>query len=215
MSIPLYDVTFFFTIVTSTPLYVSLNFWVYCILFSSCVFLASKMCYLSFDFWFLTLWSSLSFCFLLWNCYDFANVLSLIWLCGFSHFAIAIMTFVMHINWWFVLYSYKVYLSSKLFFCIVFSHYSFSSFFNELFIDICHCHCLLQRFGKIDQFDWSLMFDAFVMLIQALQEFIEFLKYHLQLFDASHIAPSITLFKNLLKSTMTRSRIFCWQLEMN
>jgi hypothetical protein len=79
MSIPLYDVTFFFTIVTSTPLYVSLNFWVYCILFSSCVFLASKMCYLSFDLWFLTLWSSLSFCFLLWNCYDLGNVLSLIW----------------------------------------------------------------------------------------------------------------------------------------
>jgi hypothetical protein len=79
MSIPLYDVTFFFTIVTSTPLYVSLNFWVYCILFSSCVFLVSKMCYLSFDLWFLTFWSSLSFCFLLWNCYDLGNVLSLIW----------------------------------------------------------------------------------------------------------------------------------------
>jgi hypothetical protein len=79
MSIPLYDVTFFFTIVTSSPLYVSLNFWVYCILFSSCVFLAAKMCYLSFDLLFLTLWSALSFYFLLWNCYDFANVLSLIW----------------------------------------------------------------------------------------------------------------------------------------
>jgi len=45
----------------------------------------------------------------------------------------------------------------------------------------------------MDQFDWSFMFNAFVMLIQALQKFIEFSKYHLQLFDASHIAPSITL----------------------
>jgi hypothetical protein len=45
----------------------------------------------------------------------------------------------------------------------------------------------------MDQFDWSFMFDAFVMLIQALQKLIEFSKYHLQLFDASHITPSITL----------------------